>query len=42
MNNIPHELSPWSMFLSADILVKAVMLDLAFASLVPWTIFLAK
>jgi biopolymer transport protein ExbB len=42
MNNIPHELSPWSMFLSADILVKAVMIGLAFASLVTWTIFLAK
>jgi biopolymer transport protein ExbB len=37
-----HELSPWSMFLSADILVKAVMLGLAFASLVTWTIFIAK
>jgi biopolymer transport protein ExbB len=37
-----HELSPWSMFLSADILVKAVMVSLAFASLVTWTIFLAK
>jgi biopolymer transport protein ExbB len=45
MNNIPHqltELSPWSMFLSADILVKAVMIGLAFASLVTWTLFLAK
>jgi biopolymer transport protein ExbB len=40
--NIPHELSPWSMFLSADVLVKAVMIGLAFASLVTWTIFLAK
>jgi biopolymer transport protein ExbB len=39
---IPHELSPWSMFMSADILVKAVMVSLAFASLVTWTIFLAK
>jgi biopolymer transport protein ExbB len=38
----PHELSPWSMFMSADILVKAVMIGLAFASLVTWTIFLAK
>ena len=28
-----RELSPWSMFLSADILVKAVMIGLAFASL---------
>jgi biopolymer transport protein ExbB len=39
---VPHDLSPWSMFLSADIIVKAVMLGLAFASLVTWTIFIAK
>jgi biopolymer transport protein ExbB len=32
-----RELSPWSMFLSADIVVKAVMIGLAFASLVTWT-----
>jgi biopolymer transport protein ExbB len=37
-----HELSPWSMFLSADIIVKAVMVGLAFASLVTWTVFIAK
>jgi biopolymer transport protein ExbB len=37
-----RELSPWSMFLSADILVKAVMVGLAFASLVTWTVFIAK
>ncbi len=37
-----HELSPWSMFLNADILVKGVMVGLAFASLSTWTIFLAK
>ena len=37
-----RELSPWSMFLSADILVKAVMVGLAFASLVTWTILFAK
>ena len=37
-----HELSPWSMFMSADILVKAVMIGLAFASLMTWTIFIAK
>jgi biopolymer transport protein ExbB len=37
-----RELSPWLMFLSADILVKAVMIGLAFASLVTWTIFIAK
>ena len=39
---ILRELSPWSMFLSADIIVKAVMIGLAFASLVTWTIFIAK
>jgi biopolymer transport protein ExbB len=37
-----RELSPWSMFLAADIIVKAVMIGLAFASLVTWTIFIAK
>jgi len=30
------------MFLAADVLVKAVMIGLAFASLVTWTIFIAK
>jgi biopolymer transport protein ExbB len=29
-----RELSPWSMFMSADIIVKAVMIGLVFASLV--------
>jgi biopolymer transport protein ExbB len=42
MLQVPRELSPWSMFLSADIIVKAVMIGLAFASLVTWTIFVAK
>jgi len=37
-----HELSPLSMFLSADILVKAVMIALAFASLTTWTIAVSK
>jgi biopolymer transport protein ExbB len=37
-----RELSPWSMFVSADVVVKAVMIGLAFASLVTWTIFIAK
>jgi biopolymer transport protein ExbB len=37
-----HELSPWSMFMAADIIVKAVMIGLASASLVTWTIFIAK
>ncbi len=39
---LPHELSPWSMFLAADIVVKVVMVGLAFASLVTWTVFIAK
>lgn len=37
-----HDLSPWSMFLSADIVVKMVMIGLAFASLLTWTICFAK
>ncbi|MGA7811313.1 MAG: tonB-system energizer ExbB [Bradyrhizobium sp.] len=37
-----HELSPWSMFLAADIIVKVVMVGLACASLATWTIFIAK
>jgi biopolymer transport protein ExbB len=39
---VPHDLSPWSMFLAADVIVKAVMIGLAFASLVTWTIFIGK
>ncbi|WP_407170601.1 tonB-system energizer ExbB [Bradyrhizobium sp. ORS 111] len=39
---LPRNLSPWGMFQSADIVVKAVMIGLAFASLVTWTIWLAK
>ena len=41
-SRVPRELSPWSMFMSADIVVKGVMASLAFASLVTWTILLAK
>jgi biopolymer transport protein ExbB len=39
---LPRDLSPWSMFLSADSIVKAVMIGLAIASVVTWTIWLAK
>ncbi|WP_224000806.1 tonB-system energizer ExbB [Aureimonas sp. SA4125] len=39
---LPHDLSPFGMFMAADIVVKAVMLGLAFASVVTWTIWLAK
>jgi biopolymer transport protein ExbB len=39
---LPRNLSPWGMFLNADIVVKAVMIGLAFASLVTWTVWLVK
>src|ERR1700744_6078967 len=39
---LPRNLSPWGMFLNADIVVKAVMIGLAFASLVTWTVWLAQ
>src|SRR6478735_1439906 len=39
---LPRDLSPWSMFVSADILVQSVMIGLVFASLVTWTVWLAK
>jgi biopolymer transport protein ExbB len=37
-----NELSPWSMFLNADMVVKAIMIGLFFASLVTWTVFIGK
>lgn len=39
---LPHNLSPWGMFMSADIVVKAVMVGLIFASVLTWTIWLYK
>ena len=42
MATLPHDLSPWGMFLSADIVVKAVMIGLALASVLTWTVWLAK
>jgi biopolymer transport protein ExbB len=39
---LPRDLSPWGMFLGAVPLVKIVMVGLAFASLVTWTVWLAK
>jgi len=39
---VPHDLSPWGMFMQADIVVKLVMIGLAFASLLTWTICFAK
>ncbi len=40
--DIPHDLSPWGMFMAADWVVKGVMIGLAFASLITWTVWLAK
>jgi biopolymer transport protein ExbB len=39
---LPQDLSPWGMFLNADVVVKAVIIGLAFASLVTWTVYVAK
>src|SRR5262249_53482653 len=39
---LPHDLSPWGMFQSADIFVQPVMVGLAIASLVTWTLWIAK
>jgi len=39
---LPRDLSPWGMFLAADIVVKAVMIGLVFASVLTWTIWFAK
>jgi len=39
---LPRDLSPWGMFLSADIVVKLVIIGLALASLITWTVALAK
>jgi biopolymer transport protein ExbB len=39
---LPRDLTPWGMFLNADPLVKAVLIGLAFASVVTWTVWLAK
>jgi biopolymer transport protein ExbB len=39
---LPADLSPWGMFMAADLVVKSVMVGLAFASVVTWTVWLAK
>ncbi|CAJ0860578.1 Biopolymer transport protein ExbB [freshwater sediment metagenome] len=38
----PHDLSVWTMFLNADIVVKVVMAGLLLASIGTWTVFVAK
>src|SRR5262245_43740801 len=39
---LPRDLTPWGMYMQADIIVKAVMIGLAIASFVTWTVWLAK
>jgi len=39
---LPRDLSPWGMYLSADTVVKVVLIGLVFASVVTWTVWLAK
>ncbi|RDL51897.1 Biopolymer transport protein ExbB [Ensifer sp. M14] len=39
---LPHDLSPMGMFLAADMVVKAVMIGLALASVITWAIFVVK
>jgi len=39
---LPRDLSPWGMFMNADVVVKAVMVGLVVASIVTWTVWLAK
>ena len=39
---LPRDLSPWGMYVNADPVVKAVLIGLAFASIVTWTVWLAK
>jgi biopolymer transport protein ExbB len=39
---LPRDLSPWGMFVNADIVVKIIMVGLIFASLITWTVCVAK
>lgn len=39
---LAHDLSPWGMYQNADIVVKAVMIGLALASVLTWTVWIAK
>ncbi|WP_307189021.1 tonB-system energizer ExbB [Azospirillum sp. B506] len=40
--SLPHDLSPWGMFVTASPVVQAVMVGLALASVLTWTIAIAK
>jgi len=40
--DLPEDLTPWGMFENADLVVKAVIVGLAFASFITWTVWVAK
>jgi biopolymer transport protein ExbB len=40
--SLPRDLTPWGLFMNADEVVKAVLIGLVFASVVTWTVWLAK
>jgi biopolymer transport protein ExbB len=39
---LPRDLSPWGMYINADPVVQAVLIGLVIASVVTWTVWLAK
>ncbi len=39
---LPRDLSPWGMYQQADVVVKSVMIGLVLASIVTWTVWIAK
>jgi len=39
---LPRDLSPWGMYLNADPVVKGILIGLALASVITWTVCLAK
>lgn len=39
---VSHDMSPWGMYQNADIVVRSVMIGLALASVLTWTIWLSK
>jgi biopolymer transport protein ExbB len=39
---LPRDLTPWGMYLTADLLVKGVLIALVLASIITWTVWLAK
>lgn len=41
-HGLPHDLSPWGMYLAADWVVKSVMIGLLLASLLTWSIWIFK